>query len=270
MAAALPRFRLLRQNTAGNWALCGAGEVPEAINPLDLNNAALATDGFVAAGELLRSGATAMLVAAVAITAGQAVYAAANGKITNLVTGLKVGIARESSTADLDEIEIELQPNLSIWLGKIVGPSTNIAATVAETAYDRNVVVGAGTCRIGTVGRARAKVDVSATTGTETLQLRLKVTDGTNTVTLADTGAIDVANSDVGNIDVEFEMRTATQVVANGFTVLGPVTTATARGTGAALSTLDPTVAWTFTVTQTASNTGETSALSQLTVSINR
>ena len=54
MAAALPRYRLLREDTANKWALCGVGEVPDALNPLDLVTAGLATDNFVAAGELLR------------------------------------------------------------------------------------------------------------------------------------------------------------------------------------------------------------------------
>jgi hypothetical protein len=270
MAAALPRYRLLRQNTSGNWALCGAGEVPDAINPLDLNNTALATDGFVAAGSLLNGGCTRTMVASLAILAGQDVYPAANGKITNLVTGTKLGIAREAATADGDEIEVEERPSLNDWRAKIVGPSSNIAATAADTAYDRSITVGANVCKIGSRGRIRAKVDVSATTGAETLLLQLKVYDGTNTVVLGATAAIDVANSDIGVIDVEFEMRTATQVVAAGVAGLGVPVTATMRPTGVALSTLDPTAAWTITVTQTASSTGETSALSMLSVDITR
>jgi hypothetical protein len=270
MSAALPRYRLLKANSTPAWALAGVGEVPEALNPLDLNNAALATDGFEAAGELLDYGRTRMLVASLAIAVGDAVYPAASGKITNLVTGTKLGIAREASTADGDEIEIELQPDLSLWNAKIVGPSSNIAATAADTAYDRSIVVGANVCRKGSRGRIRAKVDVSATTGAETMILKVKVFDGTNTVVLATSATVDVANSDVGILDVEFEMRTATQVVAGGIAGLGVLQTATCNVTGAALATLDPTASWTITVTQTCSSTGETSALSMLSVEIHR
>ena len=270
MSVALPRYRLMKANSTPAWALCGVGEVPEALNPLDLNTAQLATDGFDAAGELLTDGRTRMMVASLAIAVGDAVYPAANGKITNLVTGTKIGIAREASTADGDEIEIEWQPDLNLWNAKIVGPSSNIAATAAETAYDRNVVVGANVTRKGVRGRIHAKVDVSATTGAETLILKVKVTDGSNTVVLATSATVDVANSDTGVIDVEFEMRTATQIVASGFAALGVAQAATANVTGAALATLDPTLAWTITVTQTASSTGETSALSTLSVEIHR
>lgn len=270
MAAALPRHRLLKENSSNKWALCGAGEVPDAINPLDLNNAALATDLYTAAGDLLNGGRTRTMVASLAIAVGDVVYPAASGKITNLVTGTALGIAREAATADGDEIEVEERPELANWTAKIVGPSTNIAGTAADTAYDRSVTVGAGVCRKGSRGRIRAKVDVPTTTGTETLLLKVKVTDGTNTVVLGATAAIDVADADIGVLDIEFEMRTATQVVANGVAGLGVPVTATMRPTGVALSTLDPTVAWTITVTQTASSTGETSALSMLSVDITR
>lgn len=270
MAAALPRFRLLRENASNQWALCGVGEVPDAANPLDLNNTALATDLFVVAGELLMGARTRTLVASLAIAVGDVVYPAANGKITNLVTGTAIGIAREAATADGDEIEVEERPELATWAAKIVGPSTNIAGTAAETAYDRTITVGANTCRKGSRGRIRAHVDVSATTGAETLLLKVKVYDGTNTVILGATAAIDVANSDIGVFDVEFEMRTATQVVATGHAGLGVPVTATMRPTGVALATLDPTAAWTITVTQTASSTGETSALSMLSCDITR
>lgn len=269
IAAALPKYRLVRQDANGKWALCGVGEVPEAMNTVE-SNTAMATDGFQAGCELLDDGRTAILVASVAISAGQAVYPAANGKITNLVTGSKVGIAREAATADLDEIEVELQPDLSEFTSKIVGPSTSIAGTAAETAYDKSVTIGANTLRLGTRMRIRGKVLVPTTTGAETLLLKVKINDGTNTIILGATAAIDVADGDIGVFDIEAELLTATTLVANGVAGLGVPATATMRPTGVASSTFDPTAASTVTVTQTASSTGETSALSMLSVEIHR
>jgi hypothetical protein len=269
IAAALPKYRLVRQDSNGKWALCGVGEVPEAINSVE-SNTAMATDLFQAACELLASGRTAILVASVAITAGQSVYAAASGKITNLVTGTAIGIAREAATADLDEIEVELRPDLVNWVGKIVGPSTSIAGTAADTAYDKTVTIGANTLKIGSKLRIRAKVLIPTTTGAETLLLKAKIFDGTNTVVLGATAAIDVADGDIGVLDIEAELPTATTILAAGVAAIGVPTTATARATGVASSTFDPTVASTVSVTQTASSTGETSALSMLSVEIHR
>jgi hypothetical protein len=156
------------------------------------------------------------------------------------------------------------------WVGKIVGPSTSIAGTAADTAYDKTVTIGANTLKIGSKLRIRAKVLIPTTTGAETLLLKAKIFDGTNTVVLGATAAIDVADGDIGVLDIEAELPTATTILAAGVAAIGVPTTATARATGVASSTFDPTVASTVSVTQTASSTGETSALSMLSVEIHR
>ncbi len=268
VAGALSKYALVKSNASGQWAAAGVGEVPEAIVSVQAD-ATMATLGFNAAGYLLQFGRTEFMIADVAIALGEAVYPAAAGRVTNLVTGTKVGICRLAATAQNDIVEVELQPDLNLWNAKIVGPSTSIAGTAAETAYDKTVTIGANVLRKGVRGRIRAKVLASVTTGAETLLFKLKIFDGTNTIVLGATSAVDVANGDQGVIDIEFELPTATTLLASGIAGIGQAT-GSLQATGIGSSTFDPTAAATVSVTQTASSTGETSALSSLSVEIHR
>ncbi len=280
IAAALTKSRLVKQTSpvsptsSATWSHCGAGDIADGIMTQTSDTTmANATPAFVAAAELLRHGMTRTLVASEAITAGDDVYTAASGKITGYgtgPTGFKVGTAREAATADGDEIEVEIRPDYSVWYAKILGVSTSIAGTAADTAYDKSIAVPANLLRIGSRGRIRAKVNIPTTTGAETLLLKVKIFDGTNTVTLFASAAIDVADADVGVIDVSFELPTATTIVSDALGAVGVLTTGTARAGGVLSSTYAPTAAATITVTQTASITGETSALQSLSVEIRR
>ncbi len=268
-AGALTRFTLLKQNSSGVWAACGAGDIADAICPSTVDST-YASDGGTLAGRLLHVGRTELMVASAAVTAGDDVYSAASGKVNSLKTGFRVGVARNAATADLDVIEVELRPDYFSWFAKTAGASTSIAATAADTAYDTNIAVPAGLLRVGSRGRIRAKVNIPTTTGAETLLLKVKIADGTNTVTLFASAAIDVADADIGVIDVEFELPTATTIVSNALGAVGVLTTGTARAGGTLTATYAPTAAGTITVTQTASSTGETSALQSLVVEIRR
>ncbi len=268
-AGALTRLRLLKQNSSGNWDHAASGEIAEAVCPYTID-ATAATAGHRIAGELLCAGRTAILVAALAITTGDDVFSAASGKITNLKTGFNLGVCRQTGTADGDELEIELRPNFHTWFAKTAAVSTSISATAADTAYDTNIAIPAGLLRAGSKGRIRAKVNIATSTGTETMLFKVKIYDGTNTITLLASPALDTTSADVAVLDVEFELPTATTMVSNGFAGIGALAVGAVTVGGVLSSTYAPTAAGLITVTQTSSSTGETSALQSLSCEIRR
>lgn len=268
-SGALSRYRLVKQDSNGKWAYSGAGDIAEAILSKEIDSTAASADTTWSA-DLLRTGMTAWLTASAAVTAGDDVYSAASGKINSLKTGFKIGVAREAATADGDIIEVELRPDFAVWFAKTAAVSTSISGTAAETAYDTTIAIPAGLLRAGSRGIIRGKVNIPTTTGTETLLFKVKMADGTNTVVLGASAALDVTNADIATFNIEFELPTATTIVSDGIITVGPLAAGTTYGVGTLSTAYAPTAAGTVSVTQTASSTGETSALQSLIVEIRR
>lgn len=145
--------------------------------------------------------------------------------------------------------------------------SAAVTTTSSETDFDKTYAIPANALRVGDIIRIRAQVIATATNATDTLTLKLYVG---STVLLA-TGAVDVANNDIGLIEFEFVVRTigaSGTMVGNGRWSLGVPGTATVRSESLASTTLDTTAAKTIKVSATwsSNNAGNSCRLDQLSV----
>lgn len=120
----------------------------------------------------------------------------------------------------------------SALLGAIVAASTAITgAQEAATAFNRKATVPANTLLAGTVLRIRAQGIATATTGTETYDLFLKI----GTVTIASKVNIDAANNDGFWFD---QVVTVRDIGATGHIVAAGTMAFGASGTAAQVATL--------------------------------
>lgn len=122
--------------------------------------------------------------------------------------------------------------------------STAITGTQeADTAFDKSYTIPANTLKAGTRIRIRACGVHTATTGTETHTMALKI--GSTTITSK--ASIDPANNDIFYFDIEVVIRTAG---ANGTMVATGVQAFGASGTAAAVAVLLASTAIDTTVTK--------------------
>lgn len=95
---------------ADHYAIAGASDLPIGTQ---LGTPAAAEE-VVAIGLLGASRSTRLMVASEAISAGEAVFAAANGKVQDIPAGAgtyyQVGVALTAAAADGDIIEVDPQP----------------------------------------------------------------------------------------------------------------------------------------------------------------
>lgn len=126
--------------------------------------------------------------------------------------------------------------------------SNNVTNTVAETDFDKQVTIPANTLKVGDVIRVRLAAIAPSTNSTDTLTLKLKVG---NTIIIS-TGAVDVANNDVGFIDADLVVRAigATgSFVAAGVQALGVPGTVAAKPFVLGATAIDTTVNQTLKAT---------------------
>jgi len=184
----------------------------------------------------------------VALSVGQKVYwDAANLRVSaDPSVGKLVGrVVRDASSADtVVAIRLGIQAAADL-LYSAEAASALVTNTVAETEFDKQVMIPAGTLQVGDVIRVRAQAIAPSTNGTDTLTLRLKLG---NTV-IAATAAVDVANNDIGYLEADLAIRTvgaAGTFVATGLQGLGVEGTATAKPFKMTQAALDTTVAQTL------------------------
>lgn len=113
----------------------------------------------------------------------------------------------------------------------------NVAASAAHTAstdealFDKSYSIPANSLRVGDIIRVKAQVIATATNSTDTLTLKLYI-GGLAGTAICTTGAIDVANGDVGYIEADIVIRTigaSGTFVASGSQALGVPGTVTAK-----------------------------------------
>lgn len=148
-----------------------------------------------------------------------------------------------------------------------VAASAAVTNTTTETAFDQSVTIPAASLKAGSVLKVRAQVIATATNATDTLTLKLYV----GTVEIATTGAVDVANSDIGYIDADIVFRTigaSGTLVGTGCVALGVPGTVTAKPFLKASATVDTTAALAITVqaTWSVANAGNSCRLDVITV----
>ena len=123
-----------------------------------------------------------------------------------------------------------------------VAASAAVTNTTTETNFDKTYSIPANKLKAGDVLWIRAQVIATATNATDTLTLRIKL----GSTTIVATAAVDVADNDIGVLDVFVLFRTvgaSGTMVAMGFVSLGVPGTATARPVSLASTDVDTTAA---------------------------
>jgi len=154
------------------------------------------------------------------------------------------GLAGSGPASDGDACDVLHAPNRKGGVGLVfsaAAASTAVSNTTAETTFDNSsYTIAANTLQPGDVIRVRLQGIATATNSTDTLNVKLKI----GSTVVAATGAVDVANNDIGVIDADVVVRTigaSGTLVAAGTTSLGASGTATAKVFNLASTTIDTT-----------------------------
>lgn len=121
------------------------------------------------------------------------------------------------------EVDVADAPRQATALAN-VADSAAVTNTTTETAFDKTAIIHGSALAAGDVLHVRARVHVSSTNSTDTLTLKLYL----GTEEICSTGAVDVANDDIGLIDAMIVVRTTgatAKVSASGFTLLDAAAT---------------------------------------------
>jgi hypothetical protein len=111
-AGTIPQYARIKLDTNGDWALAGAGAGGKA-DAIALHAAVV---GDMLAGRLLNVGGTVKVIASEALTLGELIYGAANGKVDDLTTNCLEGKALEAAGADGDIIEMLIMNTSAVTL----------------------------------------------------------------------------------------------------------------------------------------------------------
>ncbi len=126
------------------------------------------------------------------------------------------------------------QPSTALPTGVLyrnVAASAAVTTTTTETLFDKSYTIPANSLRVGDILTVRAQAIATATNSTDTLTLKLYLGGLTGTA-ICTTGAIDVANGDIGYINATIVIRTigaSGTFVATGVQSLGVPGTVTAK-----------------------------------------
>lgn len=168
-------------------------------------------------------------IASGAISQYGLVYRAAAGKVSATTVGKPYGIAMTATSTDGDEIEVlTVADSVAEVVYRAVAASTAHTNTTDAANFDKSYTFPANSLAAGDIIRVVAQVIASATNSTDTLTLLLTL----GSTTIATTGAVDVANGDVGFFQADIVIRTAGAngtLVACGTQALGVPGTVTAK-----------------------------------------
>lgn len=190
---------------------------------------------------------------AVAFTRGDWVYwDDTNNVATPTVTGKRIGLCNKDAVSGDATVQVVTIPgaNPPGWLSSAIAASAAISGLTAETAFDKAVTIAANSLKAGDILRVRAQVVATSTNSTDTLDVQLRL----GTQDIVATGAVDVANGDIGYIDVDIVIRevgATGKIVAAGLTALGVPGTVTAKPKFLAETTIDTTAALSLNVSAT-------------------
>lgn len=143
----------------------------------------------------------------VSYTQGQKVgWDAGNVRVTALLIAGVLGVVAAAAGNDDVEVEVELDGDQNDFppVASIVAASTAVTATSDPTKFNLQHTIPANTLKAGDVVRIRAQVIATATNSTDTLALKAFL----GTTEVAAVAAVDVANGDIGVIDLDVVIRT--------------------------------------------------------------
>lgn len=175
----------------------------------------------------------------------------ANNQATPTFTGKRLGKVVAAAVSGDATVRVKLESGAFTGLiYSSVAASTAITNTTTETAFSTAVTIPANFLKAGDIIRVRAQGIATSTNSTDTLDLQLRL----GTTDILATGAVDVANNDLGFIDADIVIRTigaSGTIVAAGHTALGAAGTVTAKPKLLASTTLDTTAAQSVNVSAT-------------------
>lgn len=227
--AAIEAHRLVKLTAASGTHVekTGAGDAPIGVCPADV---AL---GGIAPVDLRSNTRTYKCVASKAIAAGSAIYAAADGKVSDAVVGSQLGTALEASTNDLDVIEVLLDNGTGSTV--IDFGATGIKAdAIEESTGGAGTLIGSTSAKkVGFHGTAATAQRASANQTALTDNTGGSVADAVLPVnTLTDNGGGAAADRTIGAIAANAITATSPGSGADGTTPAGAQWTAAVTDLG--------------------------------------
>lgn len=188
-----------------------------------------------------------------AVAIGQRVFwDAANTQANTAGTGPFLGYAVAAADTSATTVDVAINGNTEGSMSLVAAAaSTALTNSTTETNFDNSTLtIPANSLNVGDVIRVRAQLIATATNSTDTLNMKLKL----GSTSVIATGAVDVANNDIGYIDADIVVRTigaSGTMVATGVAALGVEGTVTAKPAKLASTTVDTTAALTLAVSGT-------------------
>lgn len=242
--AALAAGILVKKTTTG-YAAAGVTD-----DPVGVTIRAYAS-GEVCQPRALTAGSCSA-IASGAITVGATVYGAAAGAISATPGGFPLGVcAAAAGSGEFCLFIPAIQSHFAADRAQAaVAASADVENTTDETAFNKTVVIAAGSLVAGSTIRIRGVVKVTDNNSTDTLTLKLKL----GSTVLCTTAAVDVADDDVGLVDALVTIRTAGSsgtLVSSAMHTLGVPGTATMKSYLLTSTAIDTTAAQTVSMTAT-------------------
>lgn len=188
-----------------------------------------ATSGLPVNVKLLHRGATFKVQAAGAFSDGDELYGADDGMVDDAVTGgkhqLKALAAASGANSIVEAICVDDGDGL---LYAAIADSAEVENTTDETAFDKSKTIDGGELKVGDVLEIIARAYVLDNNSTDELTLKLKC----GTEVIVSTGAVDVADGDIGFIHAFVTVRAvgaSGKLSASGVVGLGVEGTVTAK-----------------------------------------
>jgi hypothetical protein len=203
--------------------------------------------------------------------AGDTIYY--NGSsATRTPDSIILGVAYEDATAaaETGNVLLDIRPGRMLDAAQVAASSA-VSDSATETAFDKTATISGGRLVDGSCVHIRAFGKVTAASSTDTLQLKLKMDDGTNTIVLGTTTALDVSDNDTFLIDSIVTVRadgSSGTMVASGWYAEDAEGTAAMQQDTVDSSTVDTTEDITVSVTAnwSAADAGNSVRLDQLIV----
>lgn len=260
-------YRRIRQ-IGSSWYYADAGETHQAISATYILSGARGP-----AWSANDSGLMPIECSAV-ITAGQTCFAGDDGKCLDVGPGLELGLCTNTTSASGDIAQVvpgcSPYPNGLVYTS--IARSAAVTNTTTPTDFDKTFTIPANSLKAGDIVRVKFQGTTPTANSTDTLAVALKFGSATG-ISLA---AVDVANNDVFQGEMDFVVR---QVGASGKIFghgiappIGAAGTVTARPQTMAEATVDTTAAIVVKLTGTWSvaNASDIAYLDALSVEILR
>lgn len=174
---------------------------------------------------------TIKITCAAAVDKNDILYAAAAGKYNDDQAGTGAGLVKALEAGSGDDSLIEAMPLDTESSGLVyanIADSASVTNTTTETAFDKSRTIDGSELQVGDVLHVVARAHCVATNATDTLTLKLYL----GTEEICTTGAVDVANNDIGFIESWIVIRStgaSGTISATSLVALGVPTTVTAK-----------------------------------------